>query len=451
MIRPPSDRLQPDKNIKEVPLRFPRTNRSLLLIPAMLLASATAFASGFAIFEQGAKATAMGGAFAATADDPSAIFYNVAGLAQQRKTTVLVGGTVISFANEFRGDPNDAFTSGTTGNYRRHIFVPPNGYISIPLGTNMTFGVGMFSAFGLRTNWQDPWVGRFVSRDANIKTVSVEPALAWQTSDGRLAFGAGAEYRRARVILNRNSPLPGSGVNPFTGRIVDVSNAYLASDWDNAWGYSVGVLYKPGTWRIGASYRAPMTIDFKGNVKITQIPTGSPAVDAQVAAGLPPSQAVTTSLPFPASAAVGIATTMIPNWDIEADITRTTWSRFKALTVNFVQTPAFGFSRPQNWKDTYSYRLGTNHPVTSSWDVRLGALYDKNPQPTEVVSALLPDSDRIGVTFGIGYHRGPWMLDATEFVLHFKERGTMGISSDGFNGTYKTDANLITLDFGYRF
>ena len=43
------------------------------------------------------------------------------------------------------------------------------------------------------------------------------------------------------------------------------------------------------------------------------------------------------------------------------------------------------------------------------------------------------------------------MVDATDFVLHFKKRSTNGISSDRFNGTYKTDANLIGVNLGYRF
>jgi len=120
----------------------------------------------------------MGGAFAATADDPTAIFYNVAGIAQQRHMEVNMGATVINFSNEFRGDRNDPFTSGTTGHYARHTFVPPNAYAIIPIGQNLTFGIGTFAAYGLRTDWEDPWVGRFVSRDANLKTVSVEPAMA---------------------------------------------------------------------------------------------------------------------------------------------------------------------------------------------------------------------------------------------------------------------------------
>src|SRR5947207_4864886 len=100
----------------------------LLVVVAALLTSGAAFGSGFSIFEQGAKATAMGGAFAATADDPTAIFYNVAGIAQLRRAEVNAGGTAINFSNEFRGDPNDQLTSGSFGEYKHHTFIPPNAY-----------------------------------------------------------------------------------------------------------------------------------------------------------------------------------------------------------------------------------------------------------------------------------------------------------------------------------
>src|SRR4051794_9606260 len=150
----------------------------------MLAVSGAAFGAGFGLFEQGAKATAMGGAFAATADDPSAIFYNVAGIAQQRHASFLMGATAINFANEFTGDPNDAFASGSRGFYKRHTFVPPNAYAIVPIGGNLTFGVGVNAPFGLRTDWDDPWIGRGASRDANIKVLSVEPAVAWQSTSG---------------------------------------------------------------------------------------------------------------------------------------------------------------------------------------------------------------------------------------------------------------------------
>ena len=417
-----------------------------------LTISGTAFGSGFSLFEQGAKATSMAGAFAATADDPSAIFYNVAGIAQQRHFTIMAGGTTINFSNEFRGDPNDEFTSGTTGQYRRHTFIPPNAYVTVPIGNSLTFGVGLMTPFGLRTSWENPWVGRFVSRDANVKAFSIEPALAWQSANGRLAIGVGAEYRRAHLILQRNNPLTGAGVNPFTGRIPDVANVYLSSDWASAWGYNVGVLFKPSDRvRIGASYRSDMDIDFKGDATFTQIPTGNPQIDGLVRANLPPNQKIATTLPFPATAIAGLAFTVVPKTDLEFDITRTTWSRFKSLDIAFATTPAANLSRAQNWKDTSSYRIGLNHAATEAWDVRFGILYDQNPQPTKAVSPLLPDADREGVTFGVGHHRGPWIVDASVFVLHFKTRSTEGQSQENFNGTYKTNAALFSFNLGYRF
>lgn len=389
----------------------------------------------------------MGGAFAATADDPSAIFYNVAGIAQQRRGAVMFGGTAINFSNQFTGDPNDAFTSGTTGKYRAHTFVPPNAYAIVPVGSNLTFGLGVMTPFGLRTNWENPWPGRFVSRDANIKTVDVEPALAWQTSDGRFALGGGVVYRRAHVILARNA----GAFNPFNQRFSDVANTYLGSDWSHKWGWNAGVLFKPGNFRVGLSHRSAMKMDFTGDVTVTPISSGIPAFDALVAQSLPPSQPVSTSVNFPSFTHLGIATSSVPNWDIEFDVVHTSWSDFKELSVNFLKTPAASFTRPQNWKNADSYRLGGNRKVTDHWDIRLGALYDKNPQPTDVVSPLLPDADRLGVTFGLGYHSGPWMIDVTEFALHFKKRSTQGQSSEFFNGTYQTDANLISLNLGYKF
>src|SRR2546430_6948000 len=120
-----------------------RSRLPLLVCLVVLSITTAAFGSGFALFEHGAKAVAMGGAFAATADDPSAIFYNVAGIAQLRRTEFLAGGTAINFANEFRGDPNDPFASGTTGFYKRHTFVPPNAYAVMPIGSNLTIGIGV--------------------------------------------------------------------------------------------------------------------------------------------------------------------------------------------------------------------------------------------------------------------------------------------------------------------
>lgn len=425
--------------------------RSLRLTLSLLLTciiAVSAFGSGFLIPEQGAKASALAGAFAATADDPSAIFYNPAGIAQQRSLAAYAGTTFINFTNEFVGDPNSPVTSGVEGKYNRHTFNVPNLYAVMPIGNNITVGVGVFAAFGLRTDWQDPWAGRYVSKDADLKTTSVNPVIAWQTSDGRLAIGGGVEYRRARVILNANR----MALNPFTGRIVDVANTRLASDYGDGMGWNAGILFKPTPrFRIGASYRTDMDIDLEGDAEITQISTGNAQLDAIIGSQLPPDQKIKTTFPFPSIATVGIAFSPTEKVSLEFDVMRTGWSAFDALSVDFVTTPAASFVREQEWKDSNSYRLGYNHKANDNWDIRLGALYDENPQPTQHVSPLLPDADRLGVTMGTGWHHGPFTADWSLLVLHFKDRDTQGMNTEGFNGMYQTDALLWSANLGYRF
>jgi long-chain fatty acid transport protein len=425
-----------------------RSLRLTATLSLTCLLATSAFGSGFLIPEQGAKASAMAGAFVATADDPSAIFYNPAGIAQQREIAAYAGTTLINFTNEFVGDPSSPVTSGTEAKYNRHTFNIPNMYAIYPIGQNITIGVGVFAAFGLRTDWADPFPGRYISKDADLKTTSVNPTIAWQGMGGRLAVGGGVEYRRARVILNANR----MALNPFTGRIADVANTRLVSEYGSDIGFNAGVLFKAtDRFRLGLAYRSAMDIDLDGEAEITPIPTGNAQFDAIIRAQLPPNQPINTTLPFPEIVSVGAAFSPNENWDLEFDIIRTGWDRFQALDVEFETTPAASFVREQNWEDSSSYRFGVNHNATANWDVRFGALYDENPQPVEAVSPLLPDSDRIGASIGAGFKSGHFTVDGSLLVLHFKDRDTNGQNDEGFNGLYQTDALLWSVNLGYRF
>lgn len=430
------------------------------VLSALAVLTTPAHGSGYSLFEQGAKATAMGGAFTATADDPSAIFYNVAGIAYQREMTASAGLTWITFKQEFESDPNSPFPglnpdspipgSGYKEFYEEHNFILPNVYLLYPVGENLTLGFGQFTAFGLRTDWQDgeTFTGRFISQDANLKTASLQPSVAWKTSDDRFAIGAGLEYRLAHVTLERNLP----AINPFTQRIVDIAHVRLDSDWDGELGWNVGAIWRPNdTWSFGVNYRADMEIDFGGEANFTQVSTGNPQFDALVATQIPPDQEISTTIPFPSFLHLGVAYMGIPDWTIEFDVVQMDWSVFDELTVDFSVPGTPDLEVGQSWNDARSYRLGANHPVTEFWDVRLGAVYDENPQPVESVGPLLPDSDRYGVSFGIGFNNGRWSFDLSEFFLVFDERDTMGRNSDGFNGTYNTFANLLSFNVGYTF
>jgi long-chain fatty acid transport protein len=427
-------------------IRF--TSLAVVLLASLASTSPLA-ASGFSIFEQGAKATGMGGAFAATADDPSAMFYNVSGIAYQRELGAYAGATVINFANGFEG-ADDSYPGPVTARYEGHTFTPPNMYAIVPIGENATLGFAQFTAFGLRTDWEEgnTFPGRFISQDANLKTASLQPSFAMKTSDGRFAWGLGVEYRTSHITLERNN----AAINPFTQRITDVAHVRLDSEWNHGWGWNAGLMFRPNdTWSVGLSYRSDMEIDYEGEADFQQILTGFPQFDAAVAAQLPPDQGIDTTINYPAFVHFGIATTRWDKWQVEFDAVYNTWSEFEALIVEFEQSPAVNLNSPQEWDDSYSLRLGGNRSVTDNWDVRLGAVYDKSPQPVERVGPLLPDSDRVGISFGLGYKRGHWRIDATEMALAFIDRDTLGRNAEGFNGEYETAANLFSLNVGYNF
>jgi long-chain fatty acid transport protein len=417
-----------------------------------VLVSWSGFASGFTFFEHGAKASALGGAFAATADDPTAIFYNVAGLAYQRALGASFGATFVTFgASDFEGDPNSPYPGGNVREqFESHTFIVPNAYAVIPIGENATFGIGQFTPVALRSDWENPsrYTGRFISQDANIKSLAIQPSFAMKMAEDRFAFGLGLEYRAVHLSLEQNLPR----FNPFTGRIADIAHARLDSDWNSGIGWNAGIMYRPNAaWSIGVQHRASLDIDFEGEADFTQISTGNPQLDAAIAAQLPPDQGMEANIEFPSVTSVGIATTKIPNWRVEFDVVQTGWAVFDELRVEFLQTPANNIVVPEHWEDSLSYRLGGSRPVTPNWEVRLGAVYDETPQPIESMGPLLPDADRYGVSFGLGYKRGPWSVDVSEFALFFAERGNEGRNHNDYNGTYQTNANLFSFNLGYTF
>ena len=335
--------------------------------------------------------------------------------------------------------------------YEDHLFTPPNAYLIIPVGENATFGVGQFTAFGLRTNWedQDAFTGRFISQDANLKVFSLQPSFAWKTSNDKFAIGAGVEYRVSKVSLERNIP----AINPFTLQVADVGHVVLTSDEINDdFGWNVGMMFRPSeTWSVGLSYRAPITIDYEGKADFQQIPTGNPQFDGLVALGFPPDQNITTSVDFPAIAQFGIATTAIPTWTLEFDAVLMTWSEFETLIVDFENPSTPDLVNIENWEDAWSYRIGANKQVNDMWQVRLGILYDESPQPVENVGPLLPDSDRVGLSFGVGMSHGKWRIDLSDLYLPFIDRDTLNRNEDNFNGEYETSANLLSMNIGYTF
>jgi long-chain fatty acid transport protein len=421
----------------------------LLLALGILCVSVPAWPAGFGFYEQGGKATGMGGAFAGLADDPSAIFYNPSGIGFQDHFSVMAGTTITMITKgDFQGaDPVPGAQDRASEN--KATFFPSHLYVVAPITSNLKLGLGIFNPFGLAVRWNNPetFSGRHISQNAQIKTYSIEPVIAWRPAS-TFSIAAGPEVRLSNVTLERNE----AAYDPFTQSFADVAHVKLTSDTDHGWGWNAGFLWKPlPALSIGASYRSHMTIDYGGSAQFWQRLTGDPTFDAIVASQLPSTAPVKTSVSFPAIVPVGLAYHNV-DWDltVTGDAVWTEWSRFKSLNIIFPGGEAPDVFRHTGWDDSWSFRFGVEKRI-NELSFRLGFVYDQTPQPDSDVSPILPDANRRGYCFGFGYNTERFGVDLADMYLPFSDRSTSGRSQDGYNGTYKTTANLIGLSFRLSF
>ena len=104
--------------------------KMLPVLLVLLFTASTSFAAGFRLPEAGAKAMGMGFAFTAQADDPSAIYFNPAGLTQLKGQNVMVGVTYVrENGGEFTGTtPVDNTTANKSETQKSLNFYIPNAY-----------------------------------------------------------------------------------------------------------------------------------------------------------------------------------------------------------------------------------------------------------------------------------------------------------------------------------
>jgi long-chain fatty acid transport protein len=179
-----------------------------VFVISLLCLSGLAFGNGFDIYEQSAKAVGMAGAFTAQADDPSAIFFNPAGITQLDGTQVSVGACLIMPTMQFQSNGNAIMGSypGQTAKIKDHTWVIPNAYVTYKINDMVSVGMGSFSHFGLGVEWGGSWEGRFTpgSTKTILTTTSISPVIALKPLEN-LSIGFGPYIQYFNIKLNRSS------------------------------------------------------------------------------------------------------------------------------------------------------------------------------------------------------------------------------------------------------
>jgi len=424
--------------------------KSLTVIAVIaMLCSAKVFAGGFQINEHGARAMSMAGAFTALANDPSAIYYNPAGLTQLTGTHFMAGVTLIAPSAKFTGP----IPSTKEYEMESQVFTPFNIYVTQQLSDDWFVGLGVNNQYGLGTKWEDDWGGRYLAVDTEIRSFFFTPVVAYKFSE-QLSVSVGLTYAFADVKIIRNTPL----ADPVTGAARPDGRITLEGD-GTAIGFTAGILYKPiKEFSVGISYRSESKFDFTGDAS-----TNPATLDfVHPLAGnqsIPlPNGSIKAPLTTPQNLTVGIAYMPDDELTLTADFQYIGWSSYDKLEVTFetydlaptvpgVQNVQ---SADRNYENTFIVRAGMEYKINNDFTLRGGLLLDKNPVQKEYVEPTLPDADRIGFNIGFGYKFTENLsLDFSYLLLTFSERKVTD-SKFGFNGTYQNMAHLLGIDLSYN-
>jgi long-chain fatty acid transport protein len=377
----------------------------LSLLIALLLTAATAYAGGFRIMDQSASGAAQGNAFTAQADDPSAIYYNPAGMTQLQ-------GIQSSFGVLFVGGHHD-FQSPTgqtaRGDYGNSVAYPPplNGYITAnlrSLGFNalgdLTVGVGAIGAFGNMIRWPNNGPFSTANTSAALQMVNIKPTLAYKLND-QLSVGLGMDiytffnFWGEGQAENKFNSAGGSG-QPPAGTPLEVNGR------DTSLGFNASFMYTPllnadkkPLASIGFVYRSQATLHLNGQFLVN----GRVAADDRITLVLPQI--------FTGGIAIWPIRDSDHEWKLELDVDYTDWKSVRNLNVHLSNGAVL--PNPQNWRGSYTAMFGTEYKwlrleKLPQWEVavRGGFVQTQTPIPNATFNPTLPDADRIGISTGLG-------------------------------------------------
>lgn len=416
-------------------------------------------AAGFALIEQ--SGSGLGNAFAggaASAEDASTIFYNPAGLTRLPGRQFVVALHAIDPSAKFSNAGSTSAplqTPGGNGGDAGDLGWVPNLYYAMDINPKLKFGLGINAPFGLKTEYDPTWIGRFQAIRSEVKTYNVNPSLAYKVND-TVSVGAGINYQHISAELtnavNYSAAIFAAGASPLVcgaPACPGIEGQARVTGSDNAWGFNLGALFQvnPDT-RVGVAYRSSISYRLSGgNVTFSNRPV-------LLAAALPDG-AVTADVRMPDSFSLSVFHQLNPKWDLMADLSWTGWSSFKNLTV--VRSNGTVLSTtPENWRDTYRLSFGANYRYSDALTWRGGIAYDQTPVRDAFRTARIPDNDRtwlaVGGQYKVSKAGAVDVSYAHLFVKNSSINNNQAAAGAGILvGNYDNEVNILSVQYTHNF
>lgn len=426
-----------------------------------LMGAGPVIAAGFQINET--SGSGLGNAFAggaAVAEDATTIWSNPAGLSRLGTRQVAVAIHLVTPSIKFHNDfsaPASQQSLGGDGGDAGGLNVVPNLYVAMPLNRQWTLGLGINAPWGLVTDYDDGWIGRFQADKSDIKTVNINPAASLRVNDQlSLGFGLNLQWIDATFTnqVNYSALLLQAG-GPATPGLE--SSARIKGS-DTAYGWNAGLLWElDKNRRIGVHFRSSISYDVAGDATFTN-PATSNAAAAAVNSSVLFDSGVTAKVKLPPIANLSYFGALDSRWALMADAQWTGWSTIKDLT--FVRSNGVTLSgTPENFKDVWKLAAGANYRYDDSWMFRGGVAYDQSPVRREYRTPRLPDHDHSWLTAGAQYRIDPKMQVDIGAGYVWVKKASINKSGDpsnqlGYgltNGQYKSNVTILSAQLTSSF
>lgn len=406
--------------------------------------STASHAAAFQLLE--GNASGLGNAYAGTAavaEDASTVFFNPAGMTLLPGRNVAFSVDLVRPQAEFSnrgsvaagGQPVVGGNGGDAGDWAGI----PAGYMSWQLTDRLFAGLGVGAPFGLKTHYNNDWAGRFHAVKSELKTVNINPSIAFKVNDV-FSIGFGVNFQRIDADLTNavnTAALAGAGTSAL-GRI---------KGDDTAWGWNVGAMWQVSdTTRLGVAYRSKIDYKLEGTARFT----GSAAAILNGARG----GDVTADVEMPDTATLSVMQKISDRWTMMGDLSWTGWSTLQKLEVNRVDGVNVT-TEELKWRDTWRVAFGGTYAYTDALSLKFGLAWDQTPVRDTSRLPRVPDEDRVWLSAGV-----QWRPNATSavdvgyahlFVKDAKISANGGAAKGFLVGEYENSVDILGVQYSTRF
>ena len=444
-------------------------------------------ASGFALIEN--SASGQGNAFAgaaAHATDGSTVWFNPAGMMKLDRDQLVFAGHIVSPNAEFtnNGSSQAAILGGVPGSLRginddggSTAFVP-NFYWVKTINESTKFGLGVTSPFGLATEYEfnlaagpdSNFVGRYHGVLSDLKTININPSLAYQIND-RVSIGGGLNIMFGSVDLTSAidfGALCVAGAGPAacagTGAPPQGIDGFGDLSGDNfgniSTGFNLGMTIEAtDRTTIGLAFRSEVEMKVRGTAKFT-VPTSSAALNAVIAgSGAFVDTGLKSTVNLPASFSLS-ASHQVSKFTWLADVTWTGWDSFQELRIVYDNPNQPDTFTTENWKDTYRFSAGFDYQQSDNLTLRAGVALDETPVPdAEHRTVRLPGNDRTWLSLGLTYMFNKDMSFDVGYSHLFIDDAPINNTLEGdiptlyatITGEYEASVDILSAQFNWYY